>query len=264
MTAIDHQPSPACYKRGCRQPECVKAGRRYAKLLSVDIARGVSRMHDATQARVHIHRLKANGWTHRQIAAAAGIARSTVTVIAAGQEKTNKRHAAAILAIPIGPAPARPLKTTDATGTTRRIRALVWMGYSLVSLSRRLAMTEDRLSSIARGVVEVVRITEAQTIAKLYRELCHTPGPSKRAAQDARKKGWHGPLAWDDIDDINCQPETEGTVTVERRPKVHVDVQQVARLTAIGQTAEQIAQELGCHKRSVVRARRRAEMAVAA
>jgi hypothetical protein len=138
------------------------------------------------------------------------------------------------------------------------------MGYSLVSLSSRLAMTEDRLSSIARGVVDVVRITEAREIAKLYRELCHTPGPSKRAAQNARKKGWHGPLAWDDIDDPTCQPETEGTVAIDRRPRIHVDPQEVARLTAIGRTAEQIAQEFGCHKRSVVRARRRAEMAVAA
>lgn len=261
----DHQPTVACYKRGCKQPGCVEAGRRYAKHLAVDIARGVSRMHDATQARVHIHRLKAHGWKHRQIAQAAGVARSTITVIAAGQATTSKRNVAAILAVPIGPAPTEPPKVTDATGSTRRVRALAWMGYSLISLSRQLAMTEDRLSSIARGVVSVVRISEARKIAGLYRRLCQLPGPSKRAAADARKKNWHGPLAWEAIDDPNCSPEvSEVTSIAPKQRKVQADPARVARLTAMGWSAGQIAQEIGCHKRSVVRARRRAEMGMVA
>lgn len=258
-----HEPSPACYKRGCKQPACIKAGRRYAKLLSVDLARGISRVHDATQARAHIQRLKANNWKHRQIAAASGVPQSTVTVIAGGQATTSRRHALAILSVPIGPAPVEPPKTTDATGTIRRVRGLAWMGHSLVSLASRLDMTDDRLSSIARGVVAVVRISEARAIAKLYRNLFQTPGPSKRVAADARRKGWHGPLAWDDIDDPDCQPETEAEQQRRTRPEP-VDVTRVARLTAQGLTAAQIARELGCHKRTVVRARGKAEMAVAA
>lgn len=259
-----HEPTPACYKRGCKQPACVTAGRRYAKLLSIDIARGISRMHDASQARTHIQRLQAHKWTHRQIAAAAGIPKSTVSTIAGGQPTTSRRNVAAILSVSIGPAPAAPPKTQDATGTTRRIRGLVWMGYSLVNLAGRLDMTEDRLSSIARAAVDVVRISEARKIARLYRELSQLPGPSSRAAGDARRKGWHGPLAWDDIDNPTCEPETGGRTDYERRHKAIIDLELVALRTSQGRTAEQIAAELGCHKRSVVRARRRVEMAVAA
>jgi hypothetical protein len=260
----DHEPTPACYKRGCKQPSCVTAGRRYAKLLSIDIARGIRRLHDASQARAHIQRLQAHKWTHRQIAAAAGIPKSTVSTIAGGQPTTSRRNVAAILSVPIGPAPATPPKTQDATGTTRRIRGLVWMGYSLVNLACRLDMTEDRLSSIARSTVDVVRISEARKIARLYRELSQLPGPSSRAAGDARRKGWHGPLAWDAIDDPACDPETTGQATGTSRSKAVIDLELVARRTSQGHTAEQIAEEIGCHKRSVVRARRRAETALAA
>lgn len=262
MTTAAHTPSPACYKRGCKQPACLQVGRRYAKHLSVDIARGISRRCDATQARVHIHRLTAHNWSHRQIAEASGVARSTITVIAAGQKTTSRQNAMAILAVQIGPVPAERPKTTDATGTIRRIRGLAWMGYSHVSLSRRLDMTEDRLSGIARGAFSVVRISEARKIAKLYRELSQTPGPNKRAAQGARKKGWHGPLAWDDIDNPDCQPETDyraSRAQASTRPKVYADPARVARLTAAGKSAAQIAQEIGCHQRTVVRARGRAE-----
>jgi hypothetical protein len=125
-------------------------------------------------------------------------------------------------------------------------------------------MTEDRLSSIARGAVDAVRISEARKITRVYRELSHIPGPSRRATSDARRKNWHGPLAWDAIDDPACQPETQGRTDDQRRHKAVIDLELIARRTSQGRSAEQIAAEIGCHKRSVVRARRRVEMAVAA
>jgi hypothetical protein len=259
-----HEPSVACYKHGCKQPGCLTAGRRYAKQLAYEQAHGYSRRTDATQARVRITRLKAHGWKHRQIAAAAGIAKSTVTVIANGQETTSKRNVLAVLSIPIGPAPAEPVKVTDATGATRRVRALAWMGYSLIYQGQRIGMTDDRISCIARGVVDVVRVGEARQIGRLYRELVQAPGPSRRAAADARRKGWHGPLAWDAIDDPTCEPETVGRADGQRRRKAVIDLQLVAVRTSEGRSAEEIAAEIGCHKRSIVRARRRAEMEVAA
>ena len=259
-----HSPSVPCYKRGCKEPGCLAVGRRYAKQIAYEQAHGYSRRTDATQARVHIHRLKAHGWKHRQIAAASGVAQSTVTIIASGQATTSKHNVIAILSVPIGPAPVEPIKMTDATGTIRRVQALAWMGYSLISQGQRAGMNEDRISGIARGVFDVVRISEARQIAQLYRELFQTPGPSRRSAADARKKGWHGPLAWDAIDDPACEPEIEVRSEREPRHKAVIDLELVARLTAQDWSAERIAAEIGCHKRSVVRARRRAEMAVAA
>jgi hypothetical protein len=87
----------------------------------------------------------------------------------------------------------------------------------------------------------------------------------KQIATAARNKGWRGPLAWDAIDDPKCEPEPEDRTDVQRRRKVAVDLELVARRTKQGRTAQQIADEIGCHKRSIDRARTRvAGLAVAA
>lgn len=218
--AETHTPNYACYKRGCKQPGCLTAGRRYAKLLAYDIARGVSRMHDTTQVRAHVERLIAAKWTHQQIANAAHTARGTISYIAAGQPETSKRIALAILSIPIGPPPKNPTHTA-ATGSTRRIRALAFAGYALVDLARRLNMSDDRVSSIARGVVSVVRTSDAQLIARTYRQLADKPGPSERARADARKKGWTPLGVWDDIDDPDAVPDWTGHCGSDRGYWMH-------------------------------------------
>jgi transcriptional regulator with XRE-family HTH domain/plasmid maintenance system antidote protein VapI len=218
--AETHTPSTGCYKRGCKQPGCVAAGRRYAKLLAYDMARGISRMHDTTQVRAHVERLVAAKWTHREIGNAAHVARATISYIAAGQPETSKRIALAILSIPIGPPPKTPTHT-EAVGSTRRIRALAFAGYTLVDLAGRLNMSDDRVSSIARGAVSVVRTSDAQLIARTYRQLADKPGPSERARADARKKGWAPLGVWDDIDDPDAVPDWTGHCGSDRGYWMH-------------------------------------------
>lgn len=268
-TATDtHTPSRACYLRGCRAPECELANYRYSKQLRHEHQRGERRLHDVTQVRAHIEQLLANKWWQAEIARVAGVPSSNVTKILAGQRHTSKRDALAILSIPIAP----PLRNAqgdraDATGSTRRLRALAWLGHSWVDISNYTDMTQDRLSYIACGHADVVRPEEAQKIAAAYRVLATRSGRMKQIATAARNKGWHGPLAWDRIDDPDSKPETEHRASRARassKPKVYADVARVAELTAAGKTAREIADELGCHKRTVVRARGRADLAVAA
>lgn len=265
MTTTFHPPSPACYKRGCKQPACVTVGRRYAKRLNYDHSRGLHRRRDATQARAHIERLTAHKWSHRQIGRVAGIPRSTIDVIAAGQPTTSKRIALAILSVPIGPAPVDPT-WVDPTGTVRRLRALAHMRYAWADLAEPLGMSVHRLSNLANETCRVVRATEAETVAKLYRQLAAIPGPSPRAHTSAARRGWHGPLAWDAIDDPNSQPETlDPFKDGIRRPRGLADPARVMRLTTAGKSAAEIARDLGVHKRTVIRARGRArQLAVAA
>jgi DNA invertase Pin-like site-specific DNA recombinase len=91
------------------------------------------------------------------------------------------------------------------------------------------------------------------------------PGTNIRARNYAHKNGWHGPLAWDDIDDPNCKPESERN---RRKPgarkKSAVDPARVAELTDLGHSAAEIAFQLGCHVRTVTRARGRVLTEVAA
>lgn len=264
MTTVVHTPSRACYQHGCQQPECKQADYQYMSRLRLEHHRGQRRRCDATQTRNHVERLLATGWTRAQIARAADVAHRTIGVIAAGAPTISNRTALAILNVPVGPAP-NDHRDVDATGTVRRLRALVAIGWPIAHLAKRLGMYDTALGNIARGQLEHVRATTAEAVAALYRELCCIPGPNQRVRDGARKKGWHGPIAWDDIDDPNEQPETDGVVLVARRNKAVIDLELVARRTAEGRSAEQIAEEIGCHKRSIVRARGRvAELETAA
>jgi DNA-binding CsgD family transcriptional regulator len=263
-----HTPSRACYQRGCRRPECRQANYRYGKKLATEHVRGEHRLHPTEEVRAHIERLISNGWWQAEIARAAGVSRSTVGVLVAGQRYTNRRIALALLAVPVTPMIRNDRgDRVDATGSTRRLRALAVLGHSCIDIGEMTGMTDDRLSFIARGKTDVVFPREAQKIAAAYRTLSTTPGRMKQIATAARNKGWHGALAWDDIDDPDCKPETIelDDSKSSRKPKVYADPVRVARLTAEGLSAEQIARRIGCHKRTVVRARgRAADMVVAA
>lgn len=260
-----HTPSRVCYQRGCPSPECARTDYRYRKQLDLEHSRGQYRLHDATQAIAHVQRLIYAGWTNPQIAEASGIGVASIQKLANNkQKKLNSGRAAAILAIEIGPPPANTHRV-NAVGTIRRLRALNYIGHAHRDIAPQLGMTLDRLTDIAAGRVTVVRPTEAEAVARLYRRLSLLPGARKQVATAARNKGWHGPLVWDDIDDPNCEPEIDKQPGVDRRRKTVVDIDLVARRTKQGRTAEEIARELGCHKRSVVRARSRAaELAQAA
>jgi hypothetical protein len=97
----------------------------------------------------------------------------------------------------------------DATGTRRRIRALVANGWTLEELGARLGgITPAAVSRLARW--DVVLRSTADRVAALYIDLADTPGPSQKSARRARTRGWLPPMWWDDdtIDDPNYQPCT--------------------------------------------------------
>jgi len=257
-TTADHTASRNCYLRGCRQPACVEVATRYTKQLRVEHARGQYRLTGATQTRHHIERLMAAGWTQKQIAQVTGVESASIHQIYVGhQEKTANWRAAAILAVPITSPPADP-HHVDATGTRRRLQALRVIGHRRYDLAAALGMTDDRVKHITNGKTRRVPKHEADAIARLYRRLSTIPGPSQQTATIARDKGWHGPLDWEAIDDPACQPETGHRSRARRGSRMAVvDNERIAELTAAGRTAQQIADELGCHKRTVTRARGR-------
>lgn len=241
-----HTPSRTCYQHGCPQPECKAADYQYMSRLRLDHHRGQRRRTDAAQARHHIERLHAAGWTQAQIARAAGLAHRTIGCITAGAPTISNRTALAILSVPIGPAPA-DTRDVDATGTVRRVRALVAIGWPIAHLAPRFGMYDTALGNIARGQLAHVRATTADVVALEYRVLSRIPGPSQRARNEASKKGWHGPAAWDDIDNPDEQPDVDQPTTLEpnRDELAAIRRAEIAHLLAFNLSHTEIATRLG-------------------
>ncbi|MFL4904873.1 helix-turn-helix transcriptional regulator [Streptomyces sp. MMS24-I2-30] len=240
----DHTPSRACYQHGCSRPECKQADYQYMSRLRLERHRGQRRRCDSTQTRHHIERLLAAGWTQAQIARAAGLAHRTVGAVEAGTANVSKRTALAILSVLIGPAPT-DTRDVDATGTTRRLRALAVIGWPIEQLSPQLGIYPTALGNIARGELRNVRATTAHAVALLYQHLIRQPGPSDRSRILASKKGWHGPAAWDDIDDPSEQPEETDARILNFHERAALRREEIIHLAWHGDTPEQIHARLG-------------------
>lgn len=97
-----------------------------------------------------------------------------------------------------------PTELVDATGTRRRIHALMALGHSTPRIGTACALDESTIRTLATRQ----RITprSAQRIARVYDELSMTVGTSTKTRRYAARMGWAPPLAWDDIDDPRERP----------------------------------------------------------
>lgn len=105
----------------------------------------------------------------------------------------------------------------DSTGTQRRIRALLRMGYRYCDMDRWLGNRGATAHNLNRSDTRTVHVDTARKVARMYDALCMKPGPSERTRNLAAARGWPSPLAWDDdaIDDPNAKPV--GLPTSEKR-----------------------------------------------
>lgn len=135
----------------------------------------------------------------------------------------------------------------DATGTARRIQALNRIGWRLTDLAARLGCTYQNVSLWAHMDNPLVDRTTAARIAALYRELVDVRGPSPRAARLAAAKGWHSPLAWNNIDDPTEQPQLDDTRSLEerRREQRANRARRFRQLMDAGASQHHIRRELG-------------------
>lgn len=265
-----HHRSLYCVKQfGCQRPECRARNSAYSRRRYRQVGYGTwNPLADAEPVRQHIAALREVGHSLPAIqqmarVSAATLARILYDGVNPRAERIRTEVARRILDLPIEAAPTTPNTIIDGIGTRRRIQALVWMGWTFTKLGPHLGIHPRRLTDLVRA--QHVTAATARKIANGYRVIQTwqpghhgVPKASQTMARNiATHEGWHGPLAWDDIDDPNCQPETRQRRQGGPGRREQVDTHQVARLTAAGLSTEQIARELGCHKRTVTRARGR-------
>lgn len=211
------------YLGGCRCRPCTDAQTAYNTRRERLIAYGRWKPYvDAQPAREHVLALVEQGLSWRRTAELAGVAKSTVSSLLFGKSgkkptaQLRPRTAEAILAVR-GGLDARTFGSrVDATGTTRRVQALVANGWSLHRLAAEIDMTPGNLhSAISRPQVWA---STARKVRDLYERLWNAEPPAgtpdergaiTRSLNRARAHGWLPPMAWDDedLDDPTAVPD---------------------------------------------------------
>jgi transcriptional regulator with XRE-family HTH domain len=136
-----------------------------------------------------IRRLLASGGTYRSIAAAAGLAPTTVHDIAAGRQAPTPHTSRALAAVT-----SRSLRRArvDADGTRLRLRALHVMGHSSARIARALGVREMTIRDITRGDAATVSTALRDDIADLYDTWWDKRAPERsrgeRAAATAARR----------------------------------------------------------------------------
>ena len=179
---------------------------------------------DATPVRQHVNQLRASGMGWKTIAQCAGVRSSVMWKLLYGDPQRNlapsKRvrptTAEKILAVQFDPSLLADGCLVDGTGTARRLRALVALGWSQNRISAQMGISRENFQHTISG--RPVRARTARSAAALYERLWNTAPPesehreriaASRARNHARNAGWLPPMAWDDetIDDPNSTPD---------------------------------------------------------
>lgn len=226
---------------------------------------------DAEPARAHMKALMAAGMGRRTIAARAGISQTAAACLLYGKgsrpptRRIRRATAEALLSVRAGIETLADSAAVDATGTVRRLRALVTIGYPQAHLAAELGVHPGNFSTLILRANHVLA-SRARAVRALYDRLWNIPGPSSRARADAARRGWFPPLAWNDdtIDDPSATPDVDGVDeeevlrllagdlhvalrvdTSDRSPLRPSAVEAIRRLTGEGLTDAGISERLG-------------------
>lgn len=231
------------YLRGCRCTPCRAANKRYCKQYRLKTFHQPVRV-DATPVRERLLQWTDLGYSQSQIGAAVGKNSGEISKILHGQPTIAPGIAARVLRSS-GPTGIPANATTDSTGTIRRAQALHAIGYPIYSIAQGVPMAANHLGRLLTRKPPMVSVGIARGMTALYRQLSRRPGPSHLAILDARRRNFFSPLAWDDIDDPACQPDT--SAPYQAAPKYERDPDrkyEIEHLYLLGESPEQIAKRL--------------------
>ncbi|MFK8851282.1 hypothetical protein [Streptomyces sp. Ac-502] len=246
----------------CRCYPCCFAESEYRVNRERAIAYGTWQPYvDAEPVRRHVRALMEFGIGWKRIAALAHVPTGVLTKLLYGHPQRNlapskglrPKNAQALLAVQptldnLGAAVA-----ADATGTRRRLQALVAAGWPQHHLAVRLGMTDTNFGSTLRRARVVLRT--ARAVRALYDQLWRTDPREhgvdaqaySRARNHAMRQGWAPVGAWDDdtIDDPNAVPETGAAQRLNRDERAAVRREEIRHLHALGVSDYEMAKRLG-------------------
>lgn len=144
-------------------------------------------------------------------------------------------------------------RVINATGTRRRLEALMWLGWSRATIGSRAGIGATNMTRL-RNAPTVTSATAAR-IARVFDELSMTLPPNTQAAANvrnlARRRGYLPPLAWDDIDD----PAERPACTTGHRRKDDIDDVVVERVLAGERLSTSLAEKHEITRRWTARGR---------
>lgn len=252
-----HHRTLTCYTDyRCRLPECVARFNAYDRTRRRAQAAGTWQpLVDAEPIRKHLLALHAAGITIHRVATLTGLTDTAIRSFTQhASAKNRRRHrathetAAKILAISLDTATPGYV---DATGTRRRLHALVAIGWPLEVVATYVGVSQRNIWSLTQR--NKVRATTARNVADVYGELCNEKptrnGVSKWHAKQARNRAsarrWPTPTYWDEtggIDDPDFIPDYKVTQAEILAEEAHW------LITTAGLTRGQVAERLGKHR----------------
>jgi len=213
---------------------------------------------DAQPVREHVEFLRENGISYASLAKASGVSRTTIQAMLFGRSerghepyaRVHTSTAEKILAVKPSMDIMAAGRNIDATGTHRRLQALVSIGYSLASLGARLGITGSNMN--ATMTRDQVVVSTARKVRALYAELWDKPNSAtewrqlsaaNRARNYATIHGWLPPMAWDDelIDDPDHVPYSRVSVTSKVEAKRDAFLEEVDFFAHGGSQIEEVA-----------------------
>jgi hypothetical protein len=141
-----------------------------------------------------VRRLRDDGGTYRAIAAAAGLAPTTVHNLASGRRPPTPTTTKALLKVTSATLPRARL---DAGGARLRLRALHVMGHGSARIARALGVREMTIRRIVRGDATTISLKLHDAITDLYdtwwdRLAPERTGAERGAATAARRRAIAG------------------------------------------------------------------------
>lgn len=245
----------------CRCYTCGFAHSQYYEARARAIAYGTWKPFvDAQPVREHLLRLREAGMGMRRVAELSGVDRRRLQAVLVGrpyrgtgpQEKVRPANAEAVLRVEATLDTIGPSTPVDATGTHRRVQALVAIGWPQAHLANRIGMQPNNFSRALRA--DQVMARTALAIRAVYAELWNQDPRQhgvdnqaySRSRNAATAAGWPPPAAWDD-DEIDLPDATPATV--EQKLNSHelaaVRREEILHLASFGFDNEQIASRLG-------------------
>jgi hypothetical protein len=162
------------------------------------------RLPASSPAQDHVRRLHASGGTYGGIAAAAGLAPTTVRDLASGRRPATPYTTTAVLAVTTAPVPRTPV---DAGGTRLRLRALYVMGHGSARIARAAGAHPKTIRALVRGNAITISLPLRDAIIAVYEtwwdKRAPARTPSERSAATAARKraiagNWCAAAALDD------------------------------------------------------------------